>query len=258
LKKIKGCQVGINGFYCKETDSAALMTLTPPGHSMQGPNPEAVIESLKRARRLHGYSLALVGIILLIALLNLTEIEFPYAKGVKIKPDRFDLLALPMSIGLLSLVVTFMLDALKGARYLRDRQSAMYVGSFPWVLSRYSRVYKIQSFISRLIFSFHPIILIYFFIKWEVHIPLVPSKGYSTMVFIILSVLLLIFCIWIFYLSQRFQKPILFDRRTEEKRKNNIEELTIAVKEQTNAIKEMFDFFKSKDEDSETNESNGK
>ena len=57
--KIKGCQPGINGFWCKETDSAALMIHTPPGNSMQGSKPDAVIESLKRARNLHTYSMAL-------------------------------------------------------------------------------------------------------------------------------------------------------------------------------------------------------
>jgi hypothetical protein len=88
-KRIKGGQIGVNGIWAEYSDSAALMTLTPPGNSMQGPNLDAVIESLKRSRRLHGYSLALVGIVLLIATLNLSEIEFPWTKGIKITPDRF-------------------------------------------------------------------------------------------------------------------------------------------------------------------------
>jgi hypothetical protein len=40
----------------------------------------------------------------------------------------------------------------------------------------------------------------------------------------------------------------LFDRRTEEDRKDNIEELKLAVKEQTNIIKVMFDIFERKEE----------
>ncbi len=135
--KIKGCKEGVNGFYCKETDSAALMTLSPPGDSMQGSNADVVIESLKRARRLHGSSLALIGFVLLIAILEISQpIKF-LNTNLEIPPNRFGLLAMPMAVGLLGLAASFMSDALTGARYLHDRNSAMMVGNFPWALSKY-------------------------------------------------------------------------------------------------------------------------
>jgi hypothetical protein len=218
-QKIRGCELGVNGFWCRETDSAALMTLTPPGNSMQGSNPEAVVESLKRARRLHGHSLALVGIVLLIAVLKLPKIPFPYS-DITVDTVRFGLLAMPMSIGILSLVTSFLADALKGARYLNDRQSAMTVGNFPWVLSKFAgsgRTNKIQSLITRLVMSFHPLVYLYYLGKWEVT---------NVVVFYILLALLLITSGWTFVLSQRFQRPILFDRRTEEERQDNLTKLT--------------------------------
>jgi uncharacterized protein YjbI with pentapeptide repeats len=257
--KIGGCQEGVNGFYCKESDSAALMTLIPPGNSMQGPNPDAVIESLKRARRLHGYSLALVGIVILIAILNLPEIKFPWAENVKVTPAQFGLLGMPMSIGILSIVISFMSDALKGARYLQDRESAMSVGNFPWSLSKYAGEDKITqfiSFITRMVMSFHPIIYIYILGLWQVFNPIV---------FYILSIITLILSGWVLFLSEQFQKPILFDRRTEEKRQDDLAKLANSAKQQANsteaqtkAIVELIDILKPKeDKNSKTIDSDG-
>ena len=161
---------GVNGFYCDETKSTALMSLDPPGNSMQGSNPDAVLESLKRARRLHGQSMAFAGIMLLIAVLGLKQIKFTSVDlGQDLTPDKFGLLAMSISIGLLSLVVSFMVDALKGARYLQDRNSAMTIGNFPWVLSKFAGKgwSKIQSLLTRAIVSFHPLAYIYYLFRWE-------------------------------------------------------------------------------------------
>jgi hypothetical protein len=249
-RNVKSGQIGVNGIWAEYSDTAALMNVTPPGNSMQGPNPDAVIESLKRARRLHGYSLVLVGIVILIAILNLPEIKFPWAENVKVTPAQFGLLGMPMSIGILSIVISFMSDALKGARYLQDRESAMSVGNFPWSLSKYAgedKIAQFLSFITRMVMSLHPIIYIYILGIWQV---------FNTIVFTILSIITLILCGWVFFLSEQFQKPILFDRRTEEKRKDNIERLTEAVENQTAVIKELFGSPKlKKDEQSKTEDS---
>ena len=252
-KMVKGGQIGVNGIWSKHSDSAALMTVTPPGDSMQGPNPDAVIESLKRARRLHGFSMSLVGIIILIAILNLTEIKFPWAGNVKVTPSQFGLLAMPMSIGLLILVGSFMSDALKGARYLQDRTSAMSVGNFPWSLSNYSshertpkylyfrknKVAQFLSFITRMVMSFHPITYIFILGLWQVFNPIV---------FYILSIITLALSGWILFISEQFQRPILFDRKTEEEKKNDIEKLTDAVEKQTEKLDKLVEIFKPKED----------
>jgi hypothetical protein len=259
-KKVKGGQVGVNGIWTEKTDTAALMTLTPPGNSMKGPNSEAVIESLKRARRLHGYSLLLAGIVLLIAILNLSKIQFPWTKDVEITPDRFGLLAMPISIGLLILVNSFMSDGLRGTRYLHDRESAMFVGSFPWALSRYageSLINKILSFISRLVMSFHPIVFVYFLNKWKVINLLGLQNNVSISIFIILSFVALILTGWTFIISQRFQRPILFDSRTKEERKENIDKYTKVIKEQTSVMKELVDIIKYKKEENSKTPNSG-
>jgi hypothetical protein len=234
--KIIGAALGVNGIWSKHKDSAALMTLIPPGNSMQGSNYSAVIESLLRARRLHGYSLTLTGIILLIAILKLSQIEFPWAKDVQITPDRFVLLAILMSIGILSLVVAFMSDALKNARYLQDRESVASVGSFPWILSRYSVDHKTLSVITRVIFCYHTVVYMIFLTRWEVFDLLSSNRISNIMASALLSALLLIFSSWTFKISQQFQKPILFDKKTEQEHETDIEKLTNALNIQTEIL----------------------
>lgn len=257
--KVKGVKIGVNGIWAKNSDSAALMPVTPPGNSMLGPNPDAVIESLKRARRLHGFSMSLVGIIILIATLNLTEIKFPWAGNVKVTPSQFGLLAMPMSIGLLFIVGSFISDALKGARYLQDRSSAMSVGNFPWSLSKYAgedKFTQFLSFIIRMVMSFHPITYIFILGIWQVFNPIV---------FYVLSIITFAVSGWVLFLSEQFQKPILFDRRTEEERQDDlaklaksVEQQTVAVKTQTKKMAELVDIFKPKENEKiESNDSDG-
>jgi len=200
---------------------------------MQGTNPDAVVESLKRARRLHGFSLILTGIALLISFLKRDIIQLPGIRNLTLTPDEFYLIAIPSALGLLSLVRIFLADALKGARYLQDRKSAMMVGNFPWALSKYTgpgKLDKIQSLIIRLVMSFHPVIYFYYLYN--------QNQWNSPKPWILLSLSLLVFafCIWIFSISQRFQKPILFDSRTEAERKDNLTKLVEAVEGQTKEI----------------------
>jgi len=227
----KGIRVGVNGIYVETTDSAALTTMTPAGDSMEGPNPEAVLESLKRSRRLCGYSLSLAGITLLIGALGLGEIAFPWLKDVKLTPDRFCLLAVAISLGLLTMANLFFSDALKGAKYLQDRKSAMSVGSFPWALSRFSGggvLNRVASLTVRFVMSFHVLFYMLFLGKWNVF-DLTSLLGAINMA--VLVTLLLGVSIWTFVLSQRFQKPILFDSRTEAKRMEQSQQMARAIDE---------------------------
>lgn len=246
-KKLKkGVQIGVNGIWVKLTDSAALMALTPPGNSMQGSNPDAVIESLKRSRRLHVFSMGFVAIVILIAVLELKNITIK-SYGIDIPANRFGLLAMAMSICLLCLASSFMADALKGARYLSDRNSAMTVGNFPWVLSRYTGkglMNRIESLIPRLIMSFHPLFYVYYLNQW-----LKNWEVTNLILFDIFIVILLIFCGRIFHISQSFQKPILFDRKTEEERPDNLKlmtKLSESVEKQTEAVNDLIDILKLK------------
>src|SRR5262249_18494111 len=132
--RAKGCTKGVNGFYVEGSDSAALMTLTPPGDSMKGANAGAVVESLKQARSLHVFSMTLAAFVFYIAVLKPEQIKLPLIDE-KILTGQFGLFAMPFSIGFLTLVASFMSDALKGARYLHSRDDAMKVGQFPWALS---------------------------------------------------------------------------------------------------------------------------
>ena len=240
LYQIKGVQTGVNGIYSESSDSAALMILVPRGNSMQGSNPDVVVESLRRARRLHGYSLTLAGFAILIAMLNLHTLEFPSVKGLEVTPDIFVLLAMPISIAVLIVVNSFFNSALNGTRHLQDRDSAMKVGNFPWSLSRYSGesiTIKILSYITRSIMTFHPVVYIYFLERWN---------GLQLFGYAFIMVILLILSFWTFAISQRFQKPILFDAKQEKERKTDIEKLTMAVDNQTDELRNLIDLIKPK------------
>lgn len=288
LYKINGVQKGVNGIYCVETKSAALTTLTAPGNSMQGNNPEAVIESLKRSRSLHSYSMSLSGVGLLILILGLDQIKLPFLTDISVSSIRYALLAMPISLGILSLVSFFMEDALNGVRYLKDQKSAMAIGNFPWILSKYiswsgtrskrskkllkfasGSVKKIQSFITRLLMTFHPLVYLFFLIRWResnnfggrnlqdylltnfvgVNPPdYLLTNFWVQSISIIVFFLLILICIRIFVLSQGFQKPILFDAQTEYERKTDLEKLTIAVENQTAELKKVVDLIKPQKE----------
>src|SRR6266540_3913322 len=101
-RRATGCIKGVNGFYVAPTDSAALMTLTPPADSMKGANPSAVVDSLKQARGLHVFSMTLAAFVFYIAVLNPPDIKLPTIDE-KISPGNFGLFAMTFSIGFLSL-----------------------------------------------------------------------------------------------------------------------------------------------------------
>lgn len=249
FRRVEGCRTGINGFYCRSTDSAALMKLSPPGDSMQGADPNAIIENLKRARRLHGSSMLLAVSVLILAVLGLEEIKFSTVDIGKISPANFVLLAMPISLGFLVLVRSFMDSALNGIIYLSDRNSAMIVGNFPWALSKYERGPTIRfpisllfrifskfssfgnrifSFLTRLVMCFHPLVYVYYWGRWE---------EINMVFFVSCFILLMVLSLWIFSISQQFQKPILFDTRTEENRKSDMARLTEKVDELIELLK---------------------
>jgi len=119
--------------------------------------------------------------------------------------------------GMLTFVKAFLEDSLAGTRSLRDRESALTVGRFPWVLTRftgYELEKKSLSLLSRASLSFHP--AIYLFVPGEA------MAWYDW----ILGAFILGFSCWIFFLSEQFQRPVLFDSKTELYRKRDLNALT--------------------------------
>ncbi|NTV99301.1 MAG: pentapeptide repeat-containing protein [Chlorobiaceae bacterium] len=257
---IKGCEIGVNGFYSAETDSAALMRIDPPGNTMQGPNVDAVLESLKHARKLHTFSLILAGIALLFIIIKPTSVTLPYLAGsFKFDDLSYSFLATFLSSGMLSLVSIFLDSALQGARYLNDRRAAVLVGHFPWLISKYEHdpLLKRQSRIMRLFLSFHPVIYFYFFVKWDAlfigdwaeviryytELPVFLGELMIPVFYIILLRLSLN----IFRISEGFQKPILFDTETELARRSEMERLAEAFEKQAARTAELVELFRRQD-----------
>ena len=216
---------------------------------MQGSNAEAVIESLKHARKLHTFSMVLAGIGLLFIVIRPKSISLPYLAGsFKFDDLSYAFLAALLSTSLLSLVATFIDSALQGAHYLNDRRSAMTVGHFPWLLSKYEQegAFRRQSKVMRFFLSFHPLVYLYFFVKWDAlflgdwsgvirhyqELPVILGE-WLLPVFLVILVRL---CMKIYRLSEGFQKPILFDTVTERERRTDMERLAQAVEKQAAEI----------------------
>jgi hypothetical protein len=238
--KAKGCVKGVNGIYVEFTDSTALMPLVPPADSMQGAKAEAVLESLRQSRSLHVFSMTLAALVSYIAVLQPKEIKLPFIEE-KISAGQFGLFAMPFSICFLTLAASFMSDALKGAKYLRSRDDAMTVGHFPWALSRFSGKHwanRLLSFSIRFVMAFHPAIYLYFIFgnRWP----------YSKWIFIVCGIILLFLSGWTLFISQGFQKPILFDRKAEEEKQSDLAKLSKSVEEQTKAITQLITLLEPK------------
>lgn len=257
---VNGCEIGVNGIYSPLTDSAALMRLDPPGNTMQGANPEAVVESLRHARKLHTFSLLLSGIALLFIVIKPKTITLPYLAGsFRFDDFSYAFLATILSAAILSQVTSFIDSALIGARYINDRRSAMMVGHFPWVLSKFESdpAGKRQSRILRLIIIFHPLIYIYFFVHWSAlaigdwdavisHYQQIPVI-FGEYLLPVVSIILIRICIHIFRLSEGFQKPILFDAETERSRRSDMERLAEAVERQAALSAELVALLKKRE-----------
>ncbi len=257
---VQGCDIGVNGLYSPLTDSAALLRIDPPGNSMQGANVDAVIESLRHARKLHTFSLLLAGIALLFIVIKPKTITLPYLAGsFKFDDLSYSFLAMILSTALLSQVSSFIDSALQGAHYLNDRRSAMLVGHFPWLLSKYESEAqnRRQSKIMRLFLVFHPVIYLYFFIKWDTlfsgnfaalmqfnqEMPFIFGEYLLPVFYVILIKL----CIHIFRLSEGFQKPILFDTQTERGRRTDMERLAEAVEMQASRTTELVELMRKRE-----------
>jgi hypothetical protein len=260
-RDVQGCDIGVNGLYSPLTDSAALLRIDPPGNSMQGANADAVIESLRHARKLHTFSLLLAGIAMLFIVIKPKTITLPYLAGsFKFDDISYSFLAMILSTVLLSQVSSFIDSALQGAHYLKDRRSAMLVGHFPWLLSKYEseEANRRQSKIMRFFLVFHPLVYLYFFTKWDVlfsgsweglrqhyqEMPVVFGEYLMPVFYVILIKL----CIHIFQLSEGFQKPILFDTQTERGRHSDMERLAEAVEKQASRTAELVELMRKREE----------
>jgi hypothetical protein len=257
---VRGCDVGVNGLYSPATDSAALLRIDPPGNSMQGASAEAVLESLRHARKLHTFSLLLAGIAFLFIVIKPKTITLPYLAGsFKFDELSYSFLAMILSIVLLIQVSSFIESALQGARYLNDRRSAMLVGHFPWLLSKYESAQpnQRQSKIMRLLLVFHPVVYLYFFTKWDLLFTAnwdALAQHYMEMSVIfgeyllpVFYVVLLKLGIHIFSLSEGFQKPILFDTQTERTRRSDMERLAEAVEKQASRTSELVELMRKRE-----------
>ena len=187
-------------------------------------------------------------------------ITLPYLSGsFKFDDLSYSFLATILSTVLLSQVSSFIDSGLQGAHYLNDRRAAMLVGHFPWLLSKYESepANRRQSKVMRFFLVFHPVIYIYFFLKWDVlfsgdwqgvmqhyqEMPVIFGEYLLPVFYVILIKL----CIHIFKLSEGFQKPILFDTETERGRHSDMERLAEAVEKQASRTAELVELMRNRE-----------
>jgi len=244
-QNIKNGGTAINGIFTRSAnggyDSAALLPLNPKADSKYGRNVDVVVENLKHAQHLTGVYLTMVGV----AFINLlVKSGLMNGKNLSSLPivGTFVNLDVPLifNLSFLMMVVLMMIGlplkkAYEGAKYLRTRDEISKVGNFAWTMTQYINTEsdKWERFISYavrglMIFS-GPLVLSGLY--YAKYIPQFSLKGLqfvwmfpSVLLYWIPIIVLGGLSIWLFRLTERFQKPLVFDPRQEhedaEKAKN--------------------------------------
>lgn len=200
---------GVNGIYNRKMQTAALTTYNPAPDSMQGDNPTAIVESLKRARYFLNVSLTMFAIVYLLANSS-NDVDFAF-QGVAVPIEIAQRICILISIGAITMTSIFSRDAFQGVKYLKTQEGAMTVGNFPWVISRYSKrnigLHYFLNFLIRLVISYHSLAIWYIaYLNWTIF-------TFSDIILIGLFVWVLLSSTRLFIISEKFQRPILFDHR---------------------------------------------
>ena len=178
FNKITGCSKGINGIFCEQTNSAALAIEVPLGNSMEGASSESVIDLLKQSRKTLTSSILISVLGIRVVTLNINEIKVPYFSDIKASPIQFESIGIFISACLLYLSESFLNSAINLTRYIHDREGAIKIAHFPWVLSKFEKTFfrRILSFIVRILLCFHPIayIAMHFFENGKCYIQRFP------------------------------------------------------------------------------------
>ncbi|MFN6202863.1 MAG: SUMF1/EgtB/PvdO family nonheme iron enzyme [Acidobacteriota bacterium] len=271
--------VGINGIYVRrtnasgadESESAALMTLTPKGDSMKGNNADSVLENLQHARKLHTASILLSAVVTTLVCLKTDKFKLSALEGIDLSVGILSILSLLIA-GIYELLVwTHLRDAADGATYLQSREDAMKIALFPWGLSSYpgerrprpasthrrrgrfgwlflkwSSAYSwIREKIPpglvkeaiRLVTGFHSVLyllagIMAYYHKQDRYGGWLLLKSPKSATYLILLLLLLTISLLVYLESRRFRRPIVFDMQTQQKSRNEIARLADAVTEQ--------------------------
>jgi hypothetical protein len=234
---------GLNGINITspELDVASIVTTIPKSNSMKGPSIDAVLDNMKKARHLFGYSFALVAIVLYAIISGFNTFRLPFFSDVgALTVQDFGWVAL-VSIGVIyCFVIQFLNEALDGAVYLRTQQDAVRFGSFPWSLTKYAHreeksLNKLKNWfkqkfrtkfddVLRWFFIFHPLVALglFFFKPFN-------FQDRAPWWFLAGAVAVITVCLWLLRVTNKFQRPLLFDPETERNRKTPDERMAEAL-----------------------------
>jgi formylglycine-generating enzyme required for sulfatase activity len=274
-----GVTIGINGFYCRDTKTAAVTRPLPEGDSMIGSSSSVVIDSLKQSRRYHSISVISIIVVLFYKWYGgeSKELKLPIVGQLEI--GDFATLSMFVSIIVLILCLISLYDSLKGIRYLQTRNDATQIGHFPWPLTVFSGdswkeiitndtwkeiktyvrklqvknlkqslgevsepiIRKLLSLTLRGLLSFHCVF--YYHVYYSTELWKITDKSLITrgQSFFVTWVVLLLLNLYTFVLSARFQRPIVFDLAKEEKAVPETLKLVAATEEHTKSINRLIE-----------------
>ena len=252
VDQVKGIRRGVNGIYSKDSDSAALMEHKPTGDSMVGTNISTIIDNLKQARKYQTVSFSLAFLFAVVRLIPNNDkgqsaqtdpcrkveqqnIKVPFLSQ-EIPIDNLVPFSILVSVVMLFLTVLILHKVYESVQFINRREDAMAIGQFPWPLTSYARE-RLDvglSFLIRLVMCFHPLI---YWSKFSRDLS-GPTK-WSNLIVIVGGMLLTSIGAALFYTSQKFQRPVLFDPTQEKKQLTEMQQVTQVAREQTRSIQRL-------------------
>jgi formylglycine-generating enzyme required for sulfatase activity len=253
---VKGIRRGVNGIYSESSDSSALMEIIPPGDSMAGTNISIIVDNLKTARKYLTISFSLAFLFIVVNWIPKTpppktsnpeeicrKVNEETSRKVKLPLFSEDIsveylvpVSLLISAVMLLLTVLILKNVYQFVQYIKKREDAMAIGHFPWPLTSYTkgRLYGGLSILIRLFMCFHPLIY------WsKVSYPFSGWTNWSTLAMIAGCLLLTTISAALFYISQLFQRPILFDPTLEKLQLSEMQQIVKSTMDQTRSIQRL-------------------
>lgn len=256
-KKNPNITIGLNGIYNRTNNSASLQNEKPKGDEMLGGDEEVILASLKKSKL--SFSTSLSATLIAFTLKFVGVNSFAYV-GLKINPDTFAFLALPIIFFSLYKSNVILNDVIQSMKYIQTQKGATKIGRFPWLISRFWGIdlkQKIESFFIRIVYCLHPLLLLPLMAKWVtildmqniiygLSIPENLCELYSKNAFYFIITLWILFgltiylSIKLFIKSQQMQKPILFDIQNPTPSETDSYRIAKSLEEIKKTISEFF------------------
>lgn len=256
-KKNRNITIGLNGIYNRLNNSASLRSEKPKGDEMLGGNEDVILSSLNKSKRAFATSVSATLITFTLKFIGVNS--FAYI-GLQFNPDAFVILAIPLIFFSLYKCSVLLQDVVVSTKYIQSQNGAVKIGRFPWLISRFwgiSKSQKIESFIVRIIYCLHPLLLIPImknYLSLEIAKNTICGLNISENLsnWYIKNTIYFLIPLWIFFISaiylsirlflssQKMQKPLLFDLQNPSPNTDDIHKIANSIEEIKSTITGFF------------------